>query len=69
MWKNLNEKMLKHKFLKPNFKGFMVDNEEANWNTVKIVYGSEAPFLSRWLIRSVLIYSIGVIHLISTPNN
>jgi hypothetical protein len=25
MWTKLNEMMLKHMFLKPNFKGFMVD--------------------------------------------
>jgi hypothetical protein len=37
--------MLKHKFPKPNFKGFMVDNVKANWNMVKIVYGSEDPFV------------------------
>jgi hypothetical protein len=24
----------------PNFKGFMVDNAQANWNTIQIVYGS-----------------------------
>jgi hypothetical protein len=26
MWKKLNETMMKHGFLKPNFKGFMADN-------------------------------------------
>jgi hypothetical protein len=25
---------------KPNFKGFMVESEQANWNAVQIVYGS-----------------------------
>jgi hypothetical protein len=24
----------------PNFKGFMVDDAHANWNVVRIVYGS-----------------------------
>ncbi len=24
----------------PNFKGFMVDNAQVNWNIVRIVYGS-----------------------------
>ncbi len=24
----------------PNFKGFMVDDAQANWNVVRIVYGS-----------------------------
>jgi hypothetical protein len=27
----------------PNFKGFMVDNAQANWNIVWIVYGSGDP--------------------------
>ncbi len=26
-----------------NFKGFMVDNVQANWNTVRIMYGSGDP--------------------------
>jgi hypothetical protein len=37
--------MLKHKFPTPNFKGFMVDTAQANWNIVKIVYGSRDPFV------------------------
>ncbi len=44
MWIKLNETMLKHKFPKPNFKGFMANNAQANWNILKIVYGSEDPF-------------------------
>jgi hypothetical protein len=43
MWTKLNEMMLKHKFPKPNFKGFMVDSAQANWNMVRIVYGSGDP--------------------------
>jgi hypothetical protein len=38
MWKKLNNTMFKHEFPKPNFKGFMVDNTQANWNVVRIVY-------------------------------
>jgi hypothetical protein len=30
MWKKLNGTMLKHKYVEPNFKGFMVDNAQAN---------------------------------------
>jgi hypothetical protein len=30
--------MFKHGFPKPNFKGFMLDNMQANWNVVRIVY-------------------------------
>ncbi len=39
MWKMPNETMLKNRFPKPKFKGFMADNTQANWNVVKIVYG------------------------------
>jgi len=35
--------MLKHEFPKPNFKGFMVNNTQAKWNTVRIVYGFRDP--------------------------
>ncbi len=45
MWTKLNDTMLKHMFLKLNFKGFMVDNAQANWNTIIIVYGSGDPFM------------------------
>jgi len=39
MWTKIIEMMLKHRFPKPNFKEFMVDNAQANWNVIKIVYG------------------------------
>ncbi len=39
IYTKLNETMLKHKLPKPNFKGFMVNNAQANWNAIKIVYG------------------------------
>jgi len=39
MWTKLNDTMQKHDFQKPNFKGFMVDSAQANWNAVRIVYG------------------------------
>jgi hypothetical protein len=41
MWTKLNETMLKHNFPKLNFKGFMADSTQANWNTIKIVYDSK----------------------------
>jgi hypothetical protein len=37
--------MLKHGFAKPNFKGFVADNTDANWNIARIVYGSRDPFV------------------------
>jgi len=43
MWTKLNDTMLKHMFLKSNFKVFMVDNAQANWNMIIIVYGSRDP--------------------------
>jgi hypothetical protein len=45
MWIKLNETMLKHGFPKSNFKGFMANNTQANWNMVKIIYGSGDPFI------------------------
>jgi hypothetical protein len=39
MWWNLNKVMANNGVLNPNFKGFMVDNAQANWNIVQIVYG------------------------------
>ncbi len=41
MWTKLYEMMSKHEFPKPNFKIFMVDSTQANWNAIIIVYGSE----------------------------
>jgi len=43
MWTKLNETMLKHGFPKPNFKGFMANNAQTNWNMVIIIYGSKDP--------------------------
>jgi hypothetical protein len=45
MWTKLNETMLKQMFPKPNFKGFMIDNTQANWNIIKIIYGYGDPFV------------------------
>jgi len=68
MWTKLNEIMLKHMFPKPNFKGFMVDNAQANWNTAKLFMVWGTP-LSRWLIKSAHVYSIGFNNSIGTPSN
>jgi hypothetical protein len=43
MWTKLNQTILKHGFPKPNFKGFMANSAQANWNAIKIVYGSRDP--------------------------
>jgi hypothetical protein len=39
MWTKLNVTMMKHIFLKPNFKGFMANSAQVNWNAIKMVYG------------------------------
>jgi hypothetical protein len=39
-WKSLNTVMERHGVANPNFKGFMADSAMANWNAVRIVYGS-----------------------------
>ncbi len=39
MWTKLNATMFKHEFPTPNFKRFMDDNMQVNWNVVIIVYG------------------------------
>lgn len=39
-WNNLNAVVARHNILKPVFKGFMADNAQANWNAVRMVYGS-----------------------------
>jgi hypothetical protein len=39
-WKYLNAVMKRHGVEKPNFKGFMADSAQANWNAVRVVYGN-----------------------------
>jgi hypothetical protein len=36
----LNVVVAKHGVSKPKFKGFMADSAQANWNAVRIIYGS-----------------------------
>jgi hypothetical protein len=40
VWKNLNVVMARHGVHSVNFKGFMADSAQANWNVVRIIYGS-----------------------------
>jgi hypothetical protein len=40
MWKLLNGVMRRNGVPNPNFKGFMADSAQANWNVVRIVYES-----------------------------
>jgi hypothetical protein len=35
--------MLKKGVPNPNFKGFMADNTQANWNVMQIAYGNGDP--------------------------
>ena len=43
MWRELNDLMAKNSIENTNFKGIMVDNAQANWNAVQIVYGNSDP--------------------------
>jgi hypothetical protein len=43
MWRELNDLMAKNGVENTNFKGFMADSAQANWNVVQIVYGSGEP--------------------------
>jgi hypothetical protein len=40
LWMKLNTTVLKKGVTNPNFKGFMVDSAQSNWNVVHIVYGT-----------------------------
>jgi hypothetical protein len=40
LWKNLNDVMARHGIRKPKFKGFMADSAQANWNAIRVIYGS-----------------------------
>jgi hypothetical protein len=44
VWKNLNAFMAQHGVDKDNFKGFMADSAQANWNVVRIIYESGDAF-------------------------
>jgi hypothetical protein len=37
-WRKLNAIVLKKGVANPNFKGFMADSAQANWNVVCIIY-------------------------------
>jgi hypothetical protein len=39
-WRGLNTVMQRQGVANTNFKGFMADSAMANWNAVRIVYGS-----------------------------
>jgi hypothetical protein len=40
LWKNLNNVMARHGVPEPQFKGFMADSAQANWNALRVIYGS-----------------------------
>ncbi len=42
-WQKLNKVMVKNGVHNPNFKGFMANIVQVNWNAVWIVYGSGDP--------------------------
>jgi hypothetical protein len=40
LWKNLNAVLTRHGIPEPKFKGFMADSAQANWNAIRVIYGS-----------------------------
>lgn len=42
-WRNLNVVMGRYGLPNPKFKGFMADSAQANWNAIRIVYGTGDP--------------------------
>ena len=45
-WENMNSVMVENGVPNINFKGFMVDSAQANWNAVKAIYKDGDPSLS-----------------------
>ena len=45
-WKNLNAIMAENGVSKVNFKGFMVESAQANWNAVTMIYDDGDPTLA-----------------------
>ena len=43
MWRSLNEVMAANGVADVNFKGFMADSAQANWNAVRTIYGTGDP--------------------------
>jgi hypothetical protein len=43
MWKKLKDLMGNNGVKNPNFQSFIVDNAQANWDAIQIVYGSGDP--------------------------
>jgi hypothetical protein len=39
-WKNMNVVMERNGVVEPNFKGFIADIAQANWNAVRVIYGN-----------------------------
>jgi len=46
MWSSLVKVLEKHGLKNPNFKGFMVDNVQENFNAVQRIFGLEDAFVS-----------------------
>jgi hypothetical protein len=40
LWKNLNVVLAKYGIPKPKSKGFMADSAQANWNAIRVIFGS-----------------------------
>ena len=44
-WENLNSVMLENEVSKVNFKDFMANSAQTNWNAVRIIYDVSDPSL------------------------
>jgi hypothetical protein len=40
LWKNLNAVLARHGVPETKFKEFMADSAQANWNAIRVIYGS-----------------------------
>ena len=58
-WENLTSVMTKNYVPNVNFKRFMPDSAQANWNMVRVIYENVAQVYT-WLHVSVHVFFIGM---------
>jgi hypothetical protein len=59
-WKNLNVVMTENGVPNVNFKGFMANSVQANWNVVRMVYGDGDPSLPMVNRKRTCFFFIGL---------
>ena len=55
-WENLNNVMVENDVLVINFKGFMANNAQANWNFIRKIYGDGDPSLPMVSCESICLF-------------